>query len=259
VSTAFSSTATRRRFRTTPAFGLALLLTLGLTGCGGGDDNDASLPRTSTSPTTRSAVIAGPTSSTPAPETTTPLPTLPTLPPGDPGDVPSEPEDTSNVEEPRDQALTKVPQGALLDAKTVGEVLGGSWTSSAAPADSCAAPRPTRAVATRSTALTGSGGGLVETISTYNGTAGTTAISNLAKRLRGCGWTQEAEPPLGAHSAELSRKGSSGVERVVVVESEGVAVTVVGRGQAAANSDDWAAIVDVAIGTSCLAAPDGCH
>ena len=44
-----------------------------------------------------------------------------------------------------------------------------------------------------------------------------------------------------------------------MVESEGVAVTVIGRGQVAANSDDWSAIVDVAIGTSCLAAPDGCH
>jgi hypothetical protein len=138
-------------------------------------------------------------------------------------------------------------------------VLGGSWTSSTAPADSCAAPRPTRAVATRSTALTGAGGTVVETVSTYNGSAGTTAISNLATRLRGCGWTQEAEPPLGAHSAELSRTGGAGVERVVVVESEGVAVTVIGRGRVAANSDDWSAIVDVAIGTSCLAAPDGCH
>ncbi len=256
MPTAFSSTATRRRFLTTPAVGLALLLALGLTGCGSGDENDAAVPRASTSPTTRSAVIAGPTVSTPAPETTTPLPTLP---PGDPGDGPSVPEDTSDVEEPAGAALTTVPAGALLDAKTVGEVLGGSWSSSAAPADSCAAPRPTRAVASRSTALTGAGGTVVETVSTYNGTAGTTAISNLAKRLRGCGWTQEAEPPLGAHSAELSRKGGAGVERVVVVESEGVAVTVVGRGRVAANSDDWSAIVDVAIGTSCLAAPDGCH
>ena len=100
---------------------------------------------------------------------------------------------------------------------------------------------------------------VVETVSTYNGTLGATAISNLAKRLRGCGWTQEAEPPLGAHSAELSRTGGAGVERVVVVESEGVTVTVVGRGHVAATSDDWSAIVDVAIGTSCMAAPDGCH
>jgi len=251
-----SSSAARRRNLATPVVGLALLLAFGLTGCGGGDENDAAVPRTSTSPTTRSAVIAGPTVSTPAPETTTPLPTVP---PGDPGDGPSVPEDTSNVEEPAEAALTTVPAGALLDAKTVGEVLGGSWTSSAAPADSCAAPRPTRAVAARSTALTGAGGTVVETVSTYNGTAGTTAISNLAKRLRGCGWTQEAEPPLGEASAELSRKGSAGVERVVVVEAEGVAVTVVGRGKVAASSDGWSAIVDVAIGTSCLAAPDGCH
>lgn len=256
MSTAFSSTSTGRLFLTAPAVGLALLLTVWLTGCGGGDENNTAVPRASTSPTTRSAVIAGSTLSTPAPETTTPLPTLP---PGDPGDAPSVPEDTSNVEEPAGAALTRVPAGALLDAKTVGQVLGGSWTSSAAPADSCAAPRPARAVGNRSTSLTGAGGTVIETVSTYNGTASTTAISNLSKRLRGCGWTQEAEPPLGEHSAELSRKGGTGVERVVVVESEGVAVTVVGRGRVAATSDDWSAIVDVAIGTACLAAPDGCH
>lgn len=254
MPTACSSAA--HRFRATHAVGLALLLTLGLTGCGNGDENDAAAPRASTSPTTRSAVIAGPTVSTPTPETTTPLPTLP---PGDPGDGPSVPEDTSDVEEPAGAAATAVPAGALLDATTVGDVLGGSWTSAAAPADSCAAPRPTRAVGTRSTSLTGAGGTVVETVSTYSGTAGATAVSHLAKRLRGCGWTQEPEPPLGEHSAELSRAGGTGAERVVVVESEGIAVTVVSRGRVAANSDDWAAIVDVAIGTSCLAAPDGCH
>ena len=251
-----SSSSPDRRLLTAPAVGLALLLALGLTGCGGGDENTAAIPKASTSPTTRSAVIAGPSMSTPAPETTTPLPTLP---PGDPGDLPSVPEDTSDVEEPAGAALTKVPAGALLDARTVGEVVGGRWTASAAPADSCAAPRPARPVGSRSSSLTGPGGTVIETVSTYNGTAGTTAISDLAKRLRGCGWTQEAEPPLGEHSAELSRKGGSGVERVVVVESEGVTVTVVGRGRVAANSDDWSAIVDVAIGTSCLAAPDGRH
>ncbi len=259
MPTAFSSSSSsssRRRILATPALGLAVLLAFGVTGCGSGDENDAAVPRASTSPTTRSAVVSGPTASTPAPEPTTPLPTLP---PGDPGDGPSVPEDTSGVEEPGDAALTTVPVGALLDAKTVGEVLGGSWSSSAAPADSCAAPRPTRAVASRSTSLTGVGGTLVETVATYNGTAGATAVGNLAKRLRSCGWTQEAEPPLGAHSAELSRKGGSGVERVVVVESEGVAVTVIGRGRVAESTDDWSAIVDVAIGTSCLAAPDGCH
>lgn len=252
---ALSATSTRRSL-TTPVVGLALLLALGLTGCGGGDENATTDPTASNSPTTRSAVIAGPTLTTPAPEITTPLPTLP---PGDPGDAPSVPEDTSNVEEPPGAALTNVPVGALLDAKTVGEVLGGSWASSAAPADSCAAPRPTRAVASRSTSLAGAGGTVIETVSTYNGAAGATAVSNLAKRLRGCGWTQQPEPPLGEHSAELSRTGGTGVQRVVVVESEGVAVTVVGRGAVAANSDDWSAIVDVAIGTSCLAAPDGCH
>jgi len=257
VPTALSA-ANRRRSLTSPAVGLALLLTLGLTSCGGGDDGDdnATLPRASTSPTTRSAVIAGPTVSTPAPETTTPLSTLP---PGDPGDGPSVPEDTSTVEEPAGAALTAVPAGALLDATTMGQVLGGSWTASAAPADSCSAPRPSRPVGTRSSRLTGAGGTVIENVATYNGSDDTDAVSALAKRLRGCGWTQGAEPPIGEHSAEFSRNVSKGVERVIVVTAEGVTVTVAGRGALAANTDDWSAIVDVAVGTSCLAAHDGCH
>jgi hypothetical protein len=255
VPFAFSTTS-RRRSLATPVTGLALLLTMGLTGCAAGDD--AAAPKTRKSATTRSAepVIAGPSLTTPAPETTT---ALPTVPPGDPGDAPSVPENTSNVEEPAEAALTSVPPGALLDAKTVGEVVGGSWTSSAAPADSCSAPRPARPAGTRSTTLAGAGGTIIETVATYNGTDDARAVTALAKRLRGCGWTQEAEPPLGEHSAELSRTGSTGVERVVVVTAEGVTVTVIGRGRVAANGDNWAAIVDVANGTSCLAAPDGCH
>lgn len=255
-TTRSSSSTSRRRTLGTPVVGLAVLLSLALTGCGGGDEAADSTPRKSA--TTRSAepVIAGPTLTTPAPETTTPLPTLP---PGDPGDGPSVPENTSTVEEPRGAALRTVPAGALLDATTMGQVLGGAWTAAAAPADSCTAPRPGRAVGTRSTLLAGPNGTVIENVATYNGSDDTAAVSALAKRLRGCGWTQGAEPPLGEHSAELSRTGSNGVERVVVVTAEGVTVTVVGRGALAANTDDWAAIVDIANGTSCLAAADGCH
>jgi hypothetical protein len=255
IACSSSSTSHGRRLAT-PLLGLAVLLAMAMTGCGGGDNAAEPTPRKSA--TTRSAepVLAGPTLTTPAPETTTPLPTLP---PGDPGDGPSVPENTSTVEEPQGAALRNVPAGALLDATTMGQVLGGSWTASAAPADSCSAPRPGRSVGTRSTWLAGAGGTVIENVATYNGSDDTSAVSALAKRLRGCGWTQGAEPPLGEHSAELSRNGSNGVERVVVVTAEGVTVTVVGRGALAANGDDWSAIVDIANGTSCLAAPDGCH
>jgi hypothetical protein len=250
------SSTSHRRTLTAPVVGLAVLVAFALTGCGGGDKAADPAPRKFA--TTRSAepVVAGPTVTTPASETTTPLPTLP---PGDPGDGPSVPENTSTVEEPRGAALRNVPAGALLDATTMGQVLGGSWTASAAPADSCSAPRPSRYVGSRSTLLIGAGGTVVENVATYNGSDDTGAVSALAKRLRECGWTQGAEPPLGEHSAELSRTGSKGMERVVVVTAEGVTVTVVGRGALAANTDDWAAIVDIANGTSCMAAPDGCH
>ena len=251
-----SSSTSHRRTLTTRVVGLAVLVALALTGCGGGDKAADSAPRKSA--TTRSAepVVAEPTLTTPTPETTT---TLPTLPPGDPGDGPSVPENTSTVEEPRATALRNVPAGALLDATTMGQVLGGSWTASAAPADSCSAPRPSRYVGSRSTLLAGAGGTVIENVATYNGSDDAAAVTSLAKRLRGCGWTQGAEPPLGEHSAQLSRTGSNGVERVVVVTAEGVTVTVVGRGALAADTDDWSAIVDIANGTSCMAAPDGCH
>ena len=184
---------------------------------------------------------------------------LPTLPPGDPGVGPSVPEDTVGVQEPHGQPLTDVPPGALLDPETVGAVLGGSWSRGAPPVDSCAAPRPRRAVGSRTGALTATGGTVVETVATHHEGEDEQAVADLAGRLRSCGWKQEAEPPLGGDSAELSRSTPAGPERVVVVTAEGVSVTLVGRGSVAQNADDWAALVDVAVGTSCVAAPDGCH
>ena len=182
----------------------------------------------------------------------------PTVPPGDPGAGPSVPEGSAAEEPP--SAKMAVPRRALLDAETVAAVVGGSWQSVQAPPDSCDFPRPRQSSAARSGGLSGSLGQLVETVAIHaDGDAAVQAVKAMAKRLRGCGWTLEEEPPLGVDSAQLTRRSPNGVEQLVVVAAEGLTVTVLGRGAVTANQDDWAAIVDVAIGTSCVAAPDGCH
>ena len=250
------------------SFFVALTVVLGLSsaGCGGASSTASSRVDGSDDPAVTSSAGSRPSSSSPAvhaPSASGPESALPTLPPGDPGPGPSVPEDTSGTEPHPDDPRTSVPVGALLDAGTVAAVVGGSWRSTAAPADSCDAPRPTSPtapVATRTAALTGTRGQLVETVATHaDREAAVRTVDAMAKRLRGCGWTLEEEPPLGEDSALLTRSTSSGTEPLVIVAAEGVTVTMLGRGPVATSADDWAAIVDVAIGTSCLAAPDGCH
>ena len=247
-----------------PTLGVVLVLGLGLAGCGEGDPatSTAKRPITSASVTSSSASPSAPVDRAP---TAVASSTLPTLPPGDPGPGPSVPEDTSGVEEPHGGApRTDVPPGALLDAETVEAVVGGDWRIAAVPTGDCDAPRPTspKPVATRSAALTGPGGLLMETVATHDDEDAARAIDALADRLVGCGWTLRKEPPLGEDSALLTRSSSAsslGAQQLAIVAAEGVTVTLLARGAASTNPDDWAALLDVAIGTSCLAASDGCH
>lgn len=250
-----------RRLTALPTLGVVVVLGLGLAGCGEGDPatTTAKRPITSASVTSSSASPSAHVDHSPTAAASS---TLPTLPPGDPGPGPSVPEDTSGVEELHGGASrTDVPPGALLDAGTVEAVVGGDWRNATLPADSCSVPRPTspKPVATRSAALTGSGGLLVETVATHEGEDAARAVNALADRLVGCGWTLQEEPPLGEDSALLTRSGTLGPQQLAIVAAEGVTVTLLARGAVATNPDDWAALLDVAIGTSCLAASDGCH
>ena len=221
----------------------------GLALSAGGDEDPGLAASRSADPSARSTT-----------ESAGPVPTeseLPTVPPGDPGTGTSVPEESA-TELPGD-GHRAVPPGALLDAETVAAVVGGAWQSVPAPPDSCDTPRPGRTQAARSGGLSGSKGQLVETVAIHDGDGAVQAVNAMAKRLRGCGWTLEPEPPLGEDSALLTRSSAGGPLRLVVVAAEGMTVTVLGRGAVTADQDDWAAIIDVAIGTSCLAAPDGCH
>ncbi len=184
-----------------------------------------------------------------------PAESLPSVPPGG---APSAPEETA-AEVPADEPRPAVPPGALLDADTVAAVVGGRWQKTPAPPDSCDTPRPAGAVASRSGGLAGPRGVLLETVATHAADGEVRAVDALAQRLRTCGWTLAEEPPLGEDSAALTKGDPNGRQHLVIVGADGVTVTMVGRGRVADDADDWAALVDVAIGTSCLAASDGCH
>jgi len=48
-------------------------------------------------------------------------------------------------------------------------------------------------------------------------------------------------------------------QTIVALAAEGVAVTLIAGGLGAADAASWESIVDLALGSSCAAAADGCH
>jgi hypothetical protein len=235
-------TRTRAPLRATGV--VAVLACAALLAAGCGRDDEA----------TTAAGATGP------PRVTVADPTPDELPPGDPGpDAPAAEDPGAPTESPRaEPARTVVPAEALLGADSVGDALGGTWRPVPAAADSCASPRPAGAVAVGTRAFGSDPLGLVETVATHaSPDAARTAVAALVERLRGCGWTPAEASPLGEVSARLNRSG--GKEAVSVFAAEGVTVTLVGTGGVATDADRWDALADVALSSSCPAAPDGCH
>jgi hypothetical protein len=237
---------------------LAVLLGGGLTGCAGSGSGTADTAATADGPQVPSAL----TESAPAGQPTgdveeepAPDPDGPTLPPGDPGAA-----TVTRAPDVEPTARTAVPADAVLDAGTVAGVLGGRWTAAAAPGDSCAAPRPTGAVATRSVGYASGARRLVETVATHaDPAAAESAVRAVSARLRACGWTPGEDLLLGEASASFTRTTAAGPQRAVVLAAEGVSVTLVGPAAGSGDADRWPGLADVALGTSCPAAPDGCH
>jgi hypothetical protein len=194
----------------------------------------------------------------PAAGTATPS-TEPSLPPGDPGlDAPEAPDPGlagPDAHEHGDEALRSVPAAALLTAGTVGMVLGGSWDRRTGGGDECL--RPQDAVAARSMTYGGSVEALlVETVATYpDAEAADKAVADLGEAAVGCGWTAEADPRIGSASVAAT----DGPRTMTAVSAEGVLVLLVGAGDVAAGGARWGSLVDMALGTSCAAAADGCH
>jgi hypothetical protein len=184
---------------------------------------------------------------------------VPTLPPGDPGTDGADADgtdETSSAHPP----VTDVPDAALLDAETVGALAGGAWTEQAAGGGWCAAPRTVGSDVRRGRLLESDGGRLVETVSAYPAPgAAERAVARTAARLEACGWDGDRDPRLGTASEQLTRTGPDGTEQVaLVLAADGVGIVLVAAGSAAAQGS-WESLADLALGSSCLAAADGCH
>ena len=251
----------RRRALAAVAAG-ALALTLA--GCGGAasGDADAALHDAGSTPATAPASTAAGQSPATSPPST--------LPPGDPGtDAPGTDDPNGDLgneggQSDKNAAKTSVPPTAVLDTDTVAAVAGGGWAASAAPADSCAIPRPTKAVATRSSQLTGlntaAGSRLVETVSTHRGVAAAVAaVHALERRLTACHATSAPDPRIGDASVQVTLTAPDGtVTNVTAAAVEGVTFVLSGWGPVTASSH-WSALTDIALGSTCVAAFDGCH
>jgi hypothetical protein len=128
--------------------------------------------------------------------------------------------------------------------------LGPGWTSGPAAPPACA-PAFAHA-ATARVGLRTPGGTLTEVIATGTDVAAVVPLWRSA--LTRCGYAVQAEQ-LGDAGVRATKAG----EAVVVTGTEGVLVVLHAQGTAAGSSDDLDSWADLALGTSCVAAPDGCH
>jgi hypothetical protein len=189
---------------------------------------------------------------------------VPTLPPGDPGTGSPEPDETTGSEEPGEShghdAVTEVPESALVDAQTVGDLAGGSWTVDPADGEACATGAAAGSTASRTVSYASADGHLVQTVSAHESKAAAKAgVTASGDRLAACGFTPVGDPRLGDASVQLTRTSADGGEEVaVVIAADGVSVLLVTRGSAAAQGV-WESLADLAMGTSCAAAHDPCH
>lgn len=239
----WSPSSSRGPLRAVLGVGLAVAL---LTGCG--DDLTVA---------TSGDATGGPAAESPATSDEPSEPAPESLPPGDPGvDAPEVPEPGMDEPEPEDDtpAQVDVPLGAMLDAESVGMMLGGQWAGHPGDGDECL--RPEGALGERSMSFGGSVDGLVvQTVATYpNGKAADAAVSALGETAAGCGWTGQADPRLGTASVAADE----GPRTMTAVSAEGVVVLLVGTGDFTSDPMRWGSLVDVAVGTSCPAAPHGC-
>lgn len=152
-----------------------------------------------------------------------------------------------------------VPPGALLDAATVGSVTGSRLVTADPPEPVCDSARAVGSLAMRSSGLADSSGHVWQSVATWPARAAARrAVREVNAALVSCGWTSEGDPRLGEAAAALHRQTSAGTETALVLAADGVTVSLVGSGPAARPAR-WAALADIALGTSCAAASDGCH
>jgi hypothetical protein len=183
---------------------------------------------------------------------------LPTLPSGDPGT-----RSPGASQHGSSRPVTAVPASALLDAATLVAVAGGDWAAAPAPAGWCASPRTPGSAASRDQLLTSTGGRLVQSVSAYGrARRAVRAVATATTRLQSCGFTVVRDPRLGEASELLTRTGADGSNQpdqtVVVLAAQGVGVVLLASGTPVAPNV-WDSLVDLALGSSCAAAAEGCH
>ncbi len=182
-----------------------------------------------------------------------------TLPPGDPGlDAPSVPNPGRPKGDRGNQlpARTEVPAVAVLDGQTVSAVLGGDWTTSEAQPLHCLTGNSW--VAQRSAAFESADGQVLLTVATHRSPAAADRdVQDQLTSLRDCGWSPQHAPRLGTASAAATYP--DGGDTAVVLSADGVTVTLVGSGSATAGHRRWVSLLDLALGSSCAAAAEGCH
>jgi hypothetical protein len=139
-----------------------------------------------------------------------------------------------------------VPRGALL--KPVD--LGPGWSSAPAAPPRCAPAQPPGA--TRSAGYAEARGRLSETVRV--GWEVPPAVTAWRAALRRCGFTVG---DLALGDSGLLATSSSAV--VIVTGTEGVLVVLHATGGLAQAREELEGWADLALGTSCGAAPDGCH
>jgi hypothetical protein len=245
---------------------------LAVTACGGSDSTDSTQsaiespapsvsasPSAMPTPTPTATPTRTPAPAAPAPATSAPAPTVDEAPPGDPGpDAPEMPDPGAPTEDEHDHApRTKLPADSVLDPDTVAAVVPAAWARAKVPADSCKAPLPAGAAGTLSVAYRAPGATFVETVATYAGARkADAAVAAFGERLSTCGWTATEAPALGSSSVQATRGGET---VLMLAAEEGVAVVVRGSGATTADPMLWESLADLAMGSSCPAAPDGCH
>jgi hypothetical protein len=125
-------------------------------------------------------------------------------------------------------------------------------------------PRLTKAVAARSSQLTGAdtaaGSRLVETVSTHHGVAAAVAaVHALEKRLAGCHATSVSDPRIGDASVQAKLTAPDGtITLVTAAAADGVTFVLSGWGPVTAPRH-WSALTDIALGSTCVATIEGCH
>lgn len=141
-----------------------------------------------------------------------------------------------------------VPAGAFVTPAD----LGPGWSTAPAVAPPCAPAFRRTALASRGLAEVR--GSLTETLAT--GVDVVAAVTAWRRSLQACGYAVR-DDALG--DAGIVARSADGAGTLLVTGTEEVLVVLHARGRLAAAQDELDSWADLALGTSCVAAPDGCH